>query len=294
MWPQDISTNLASVHASELAESEHLDGIGHILHAYEFLLYAYLQSGEDDKSQQIVEQTDPLLHHLGTLPNIQNDGMYGFHDFFREEFPAIYHLERQEWNDVLAIPEPPNASIPLAPFYRAWFRAIAGGHIRNAAVVDEATAVATASYSEASASSYPGPAAAHVMLLTIRAWQKYAHHDDAAAFAVFEDAADEQDRVGQAEVDIPVHEMYADLLLAAGYPSTALMQYKESLTFSPNRFRSIAGASQASKNAGHLDEARSFARQLLQVTRGGSNSVRPEIAQARRLVNERSGRNSGF
>jgi hypothetical protein len=44
-----------------------------------------------------------------------------------------------------------------------------------------------------------------------------------------------QDRVGQAEIDIPVHEMYADLLLAAGYPATALIQYKKSLVFSPQQ-----------------------------------------------------------
>src|SRR5579862_6455090 len=33
----------ASVDASELAAKEHLDGVAHEMHAYDFLLYAYLQ-----------------------------------------------------------------------------------------------------------------------------------------------------------------------------------------------------------------------------------------------------------
>jgi len=294
MWPQDISTNLASVHASELAEHEHLDGVGHILHAYEFLLYAYLQDGEDAKARQIAEQIDPLLHHLGTLPDIQSDGMYGFHEFFRQEFPAIYHLERQEWKEVLAIPETQGPSLPLTLFYRAWFRAIAAGHLRDAVVADRAAAAAAVSYSETAAGGYPGPAATHVMLLTVQAWQKYAHHEDAAAFAVFQAAAAEQDRVGQAEVDIPVHEMYADLLLEAARPAEALVQYKICLEFSPNRFHGLAGASRAAQASGQLDEARSFARQLLQITHNGSDSSRPEIAQARLLLQKSPSASSGF
>jgi hypothetical protein len=293
MWPQDISTNLASVHASELAEHEHLDGVGHVLHAYEFLLYAYLQDGEDAKARQI-EQIDPLLQHLGTLPDIQNDGMYAFHEFFRQEFPAIYHLERQEWKDVVEIPEIRGSSIPLVPFYRAWFRAIAAGHLRDAGIADQSAATAIATSSEAAAGGYPGPPEVHVMLLTVQAWQKYAHHEDAAAFALFQAAAEEQDRVGQAEVDIPVHEMYADLLLEAGRPADALVQYKTGLKFSPNRFHGLAGASRAAQASGQLDEARSFARQLLQTAHNGSDSTRPEIAQARLLLRKGRSANSGF
>jgi hypothetical protein len=284
MWPEDISSNLASVHASQLAESENLDGVGHILHAYEFLLYAYLQDGEDAKARQIAELIDPLLHHLDSLSNIQSDGMYAFHDFFREEFPAIYHLERQEWNDILAIPAIQSASIPLAPFYRSWFRAIAGGHLRDSTIVDQAAAEATTSYSAAEAGGYPGPPQVHVMLLTIHAWQKYAHHEDDAAFDGLRAAADEQDQTGQAEVDIPVREMYADLLLSADRPAEALVQYKTALKFSPDRFHSLSGASRAAQISGEVDEARSFARQLLQITHNGSESTRPEIAEAQRLV----------
>ena len=50
MWQEDIAANLASVAAAEQSGS-----YGHELHAMDFLNYAYLQVGEDDKAKAIVE-----------------------------------------------------------------------------------------------------------------------------------------------------------------------------------------------------------------------------------------------
>jgi tetratricopeptide (TPR) repeat protein len=50
MWQEDIDSNLASVRASEYAEKHHLGGVTHELHAYEFLIYAYLQQGDDSNA----------------------------------------------------------------------------------------------------------------------------------------------------------------------------------------------------------------------------------------------------
>ena len=47
MWPQDIDSQLASIKASEAAEAHHESGIMDEPHSYDFLMYAYLQSGQD-------------------------------------------------------------------------------------------------------------------------------------------------------------------------------------------------------------------------------------------------------
>jgi tetratricopeptide (TPR) repeat protein len=114
----------------------------------------------------------------------------------------------------------------------------------------------------------------------MQAWQSYAHHRDTDALAKLTASADEQDRVGQAEVDIPAREMYADMLLAEGHPAEALAQYKTDLKLSPNRFNGLAGAAQAPVDAGQKDEARGLYSQLLEVTDGGRESQRPEISRA--------------
>jgi hypothetical protein len=283
MWPEDISTNLASVQASELAEREHLDGVAHEMHAYEFLLYAYLQQGDDGHARQIYELTNPKIAHLRTVPGIKSDGMFIYLGYFTSDLPSIYHLERHEWQALLAL-HPPGGALKSAPYYLDWAQAIAAGHLRNAAAADRAAADAQAIYKDVSQESSPISAEEHATFLTIQGWQDYAHHRDREALAKLSAAADEQDRVGQAEVDIPAREMYADMLLAEGHSEEALAQYKSDLQLSPNRYNGIAGAARAAVAAGHPEQARMFYRQLLEVTKRGAGSNRPEIKEAREFL----------
>ncbi len=50
MWPQDIEANLGSVAAAK-AGRKYGSGIMDEPHAYDFLLYAYIQSGQDDRAK---------------------------------------------------------------------------------------------------------------------------------------------------------------------------------------------------------------------------------------------------
>jgi hypothetical protein len=285
MWQQDIAANLDSVNASELAAKQHLDGVAHEMHAYEFLLYAYLQNGDDAHARKIYEYTDPMIQHLAAIPGIQNDGMYMFTSYMQVEFPSIYHLERHEWSDVLAIPEPVHPLVSSS-YFRLWAQAIAAGHLRDAAAADRAVTSAQSIYKAVEAEGSPISAEIHATFLTMQGWQSYAHHRDSDALAKLSAAADEQDRVGQAEVDVPAREMYADMLLAEGRPAEALAQYKTDLKLSPNRFNGLAGAARAAVAAGQKDKARRLYSELLQVTNGGGNSQRPEIAQAKAFLHQ--------
>jgi hypothetical protein len=91
MWPEDIESNKASVVASEYAEKHHLSGVTHEMHAYEFLLYAYLQQGDDADAKAILNNTDALAAHLSALPGIANDGMGRRITYIQVEYPSIYH-----------------------------------------------------------------------------------------------------------------------------------------------------------------------------------------------------------
>ena len=75
MWPQDIEANLASVAASERAQKEHLGGPFDQLHAEDFLLYAYLQSGQDARAKAVAEEITPLLAHLESMPDMAANPM---------------------------------------------------------------------------------------------------------------------------------------------------------------------------------------------------------------------------
>jgi hypothetical protein len=141
MWQEDIDSDEASVRASEYAEKHHLGGVTHELHAYGFLLYAYLQHADDANAKRVLDNTEPMAAHLHSIPELANDGMAPFITYVEVEFPGIYYLERGDWKAVLSIPEPAN-SIVSTKYMRAWIQAIAAGHLRDADAADKAAAAA--------------------------------------------------------------------------------------------------------------------------------------------------------
>jgi cytochrome c-type biogenesis protein CcmH/NrfG len=70
-------------------------------------------------------------------------------------------------------------------------------------------------------------------------------------------AADQRDKLGQVEVDIPAREMLGDRLLLQHKPDEALMEYRVALKLSPNRLNGLLSAGEAAAQANEPDEARS-------------------------------------
>ena len=108
MWQENIDSNVASVRASEYAEKHHLGGATHEIHAYEFLIYAYLQQADDANAKRVLDNTKPMAAHLHSLSDTAPDGMAPFISYVQAEFPSIYNLEMHNWKAILAIPEPAN------------------------------------------------------------------------------------------------------------------------------------------------------------------------------------------
>ena len=67
MWPQDIDSQLASIKASEAAEARGESGIMDEPHSYDFLMYAYLQSGQDASAKEVVEKMPSVLERIRSM-----------------------------------------------------------------------------------------------------------------------------------------------------------------------------------------------------------------------------------
>jgi tetratricopeptide (TPR) repeat protein len=293
MWQEDIDSNVASVRASEYAEKHHLGGVTHELHAYEFLIYAYLQQADDADAKRVLDYTEPMAAHLHSLPDTANDGMAPFISYFQVEFPSIYNLEMHDWKAILATPEPAN-SIASTKYFRYWAQAVAAGRLRDAVTADKAAAAASQLADATQEEGSPIGLEIAVTQGTIKAWQTFAHKQDEQAFQQISAAADMQDRVGQAEVDIPAREMYGDMLLADNRPAEALVQYRTALKLSPNRFNALYNAGRAAEAAENPAEALAFYQQLLKVTNDGAHTQRPEIAYARSFIRHSNAHTQGF
>src|SRR5580693_8133576 len=70
MWQEDIDSNLASVKASEKAEAAGQPGGAHQMHADEFLIYAYLQVGQDEKAKVLTDNMGAVSKRMSAMPGM--------------------------------------------------------------------------------------------------------------------------------------------------------------------------------------------------------------------------------
>lgn len=238
MWDEDIQSNLASV---KIAKEQ--TAFPDMLHAMNFLEYAYLQKSEFNQAKQI--ETQALA-----VPKEQLTDMQGMFNYVRVRFPSLYLLETHDWKAAQSMPIPEDAE----PDFQAvvyWTRAVACGHLRDAQAAQAAVSGYDAKLNEVRKSSYAYVAdsmggerdEAH-------AWLAFAQGDTDKAIKLLSAAADGQDREGKGEVELPAREMLADILLAAHRPTDALTEYQRCLRTDPNRLNSVLGAKRAAQAAG--------------------------------------------
>lgn len=286
LWPQDIASQLGSIAASEAAEARGESGILDEPHSYDFLLYAYLQSGQDARAKSVLDQIAAPLTAIASMPNMGSAYMGGMVPYYRVKLPVFYALEMRNWESAAAM-EPPAGSPPDVSALVYWARALAHGRLRQ----PEKARADLARYDESMAELRKGKDAYEaegtgpkIERGEMVAWIAFAEGRRDAALKSMETAAGLQDKVGQGEVDIPAREMFADMLQEFGQPRQALAEYAVALKLSPNRLNGLYNAGRAAEAAGEKQAAASYYTALLKSTGNGENSTRPELAHARSFV----------
>jgi len=233
MWQKDIDSDEASVHASESAEQHHLGGITHQIHAYEFLIYAYLQVGQDEKARVLMTRMRALGEHMMAMPGM--DDMKDAGHSLDNELRAVYAMEMHQW-DVLAHLRPAPGSKPYEGSAIYWGKAVAAGHTSDAKLAAAALKGYEDNYQALKNSPYADfLGSGNIRRNEILAWKALTEGRGAEAVEDMRKAADEQDKVGQNEVDVPGREMLGDVLMVEHRPKEALVQYRVALQLSPNR-----------------------------------------------------------
>jgi tetratricopeptide (TPR) repeat protein len=286
MWQADIDSNAASVAASHAAESRHQSGAMDQFHSDDFLLYAYLQSGQDARAKAVLTDSAAVLTHFEAMPAMGDHYMTGMFPYYRSKFPIFYHLEMRDWKSALAL-APVAGAPPETQTLTHWARAIAAGHLHQA----QAAQAALADYEslmeqvkKGRHAYYADSTGAQIERGEMLGWIAFAEGNSAKGFEHMRAAADLQDKVGQGEVDIPAREMLADMLLESAQPQQALTEYVQALRLSPNRFNGLFNAGMAAEASGDKAAARKFYAQLLESTDNGSQSSRPEFAHIKAFL----------
>ncbi len=283
MWQEDIESNLGSVAASQAAQARHQSGAMDQFHSDDFLLYAYLQTGEDARARAVLADSAAALAGFESMGDRGEHYMDGMFPYYRTKFPIFFHLEMRDWKSAAAL-EPLAAALPETQSMTYWARTVAAGHLRQPqqARADLAQYESLLEKVRHGRHAYIADSiGTRIQRGEMQGWAAFAEGNSEAALQRMRDSADLQDKVGQGETDIPAREMLGDMLLDLGQPRQALLEYQRALAMSPNRFNGIYNAGMAAEAAGDAAQARSYYAALLKSTGNGVHSARPEFEHAK-------------
>jgi tetratricopeptide (TPR) repeat protein len=286
MWSDDIKVNRASVDASHAAEARHENGWMDQFHSDDFLSYAYLQSGQEASARAVIAESAAAIDHYQSMPGMAQDAfMTALYFGYRSKLPIFYSLETRDW--LAATKFKPVGGPPYVQTQIYWARAIGDGHLHRARQAQEDLAAYDALEAEIGKGDHAylvHSTGSKISRGEILAWVDFAAGHVPDSLAAMRASADLQDKVGQGEVDIPAREMLADVLFESGQPAAALIEYKQALKLSPNRFNGLFGAGRSAEAAGDTVAAQQYYAQLLTSTHNGAHSARPELQHAKEFV----------
>ena len=209
LWQEDIAANQKSVALTEQSSAMYMRG--HELHAMHFLLYAYIQTGQDEAAQQVLQQAKAIV---ASPPMAGDDsGMLEYYGFAAAHFPALYDLEMRHWSDAAAL-QPAAGAPPHLQMITYWARTVGSAHMGDVQATRDNAKKFNDAVEATRKSKYAymleGPNSAGG---EVQAWLAFAEKNNDEAPRQMRQVADTQDKVGKAEVDIPAREMLADMLL---------------------------------------------------------------------------------
>jgi hypothetical protein len=277
LWDESIASNLASVAS---ARKQRL--AGDELHALDYLVYAYLQTGRVTEAHKLTQQ----------LPVVEPGDAARYAGLYATAaIPARFSIERQQWGDAAALPLPSKNSPRDA--YASTEATVYFARALGAARLGDINLAQTAmqpllSLRNALAKNGDGDAdQVNTQLEIVTAWIKWAEGDQSAALQEIGTAAAMEEATEKSPVSpgsiAPASEMLGDMLLLAKQPKLALAAYESALKSTPGRLRAEYGAAVSAQEAGLRPAAEQHYRRLLTICSHADQDI-PELAQAHRFL----------
>jgi tetratricopeptide (TPR) repeat protein len=284
-WQESVDSNRASARAAQEALRDNTTGLRsyEALHAYDYMMYAYMQLARDSEARALMEEI------LATR-KVNIDHFAGA--FALAAIPARYTLERGRWAEAAALTPMPSdlgwEKFPQAESITWFARGIGAARSGNVAEAKQSLARITTLRDKLSAAKNAYWAEqSEIQRLAVAAWIARAEGRNEEAVTLMRQAATREDATEKHPVTpgalFPAREMLAGLLLDLGQPAQALTEFERSQQSDPNRFRGLAGAARAAELAGDRAKARAHYSNLLALAEK-SITDRPEVAQAKAFL----------
>jgi tetratricopeptide (TPR) repeat protein len=276
-WDEVIDWNRRSADAAlEHPAGEYISL--HYPHALDYLMYGYLQRGEDEKAREILEE---LRSRDGYEPHLASA-------YALAAIPARWYVERRDWEGAAnlepGVPESFDWNRFPAGEAMTWFArglgAARSGDLEGAAeAIDRLETLETALRNR---DDYYWAEQTRIQRLSVTAWQSLAEGQTDEAVEEMREAAEmaagmEKHPITPGDLQ-PAHELLGDLLTEAGRYAEAVEAYERTLATWPQRYHSILGAARAAAEAGQDDVARSYYEKLAELA---GDTDRDEVEEAR-------------
>jgi tetratricopeptide (TPR) repeat protein len=272
-WDESIASNIVAARVAKEASDFHDQ-----LHSMDYMVYAYLQLGQDQKAKAVLDDMRTVSGFTETfLP-----GPYAL-----AVSPARYAIERGDWKaaaELAVRPSPLPHIVAMTHFARALGAARLGQP--DAAKADIAKLIELRDKLLAAKDGYWSEQV-DIQAKVASAWLLYAEgkHDD--ALKAMSAAADAEDATEKHPVTPgvpkPARELYGVMLLERGKPTEALAAFEAVLKKEPNRLGAYVGAAKAAEKSDDHAKARQYYEKVVAIAAGADNT-RTEVADARAFL----------
>jgi tetratricopeptide (TPR) repeat protein len=258
------------------------------LHASDYEIYAYLQTGQDQAAGRIANSLPEIASRFDPNAVLAGAGgpLAGY--FALAAIPARYALERRDWKQAeqIAFRETP---FPYADAITWFARGIGAGRLGHAAAANEAATELQRIQERLLKADEPYWARqVEIQQLAVSAWAALTEGNHQEALRRIKLAAELEDGTEKSAVTpgplAPARELLGEMLLQMHEPARALEQFEATLKKEPRRFRSLYGAAHAAQLSGNRDTSQKYFRELLQVCVRADKPTRSELEEAQRAM----------
>jgi hypothetical protein len=282
-WQESIDTNIAAAAAArrEAQTAEEL-------HASDYEIYAYLQTGQDEAAGRIVDSLREIETRFDPKVVISGAGGPSVGYFALAAIPARFALERRDWKRAVQLPLR-ETSFPYTDAMTWFARGIGAARLGQTAAANEsATSLQQIRERLSKTNEAYWARQVEIQQVAVVAWAALAEGKKEDALRQMKSAAELEDETEKSAVTpgplAPARELLAEMLLEIREPAEALEQFKITLTKEPGRFRALYGAARAAQLGGSPQESQKYFGELLKFCAHSDQPGRPEILEAQKAT----------
>lgn len=276
LWNESIESNKRSAEIAAAAESTSKNGEARDqhLHAMDYLEYAYLQNGQVDKAQAVVDE-------MRSLPPAS--GLTGTGGYALGAIPSRLPLELGNWELASQI-EPLKDGVPWARALTWMAIGVGNARANHPALAAEAERTLASLRDETTKMNNTYWAnQIEVQRQEVAAWIAHAAGKKEDALKLIRSAVELEESMDKHAVTpgalLPAREMLAQMLAANQQPKEALVEYEAVLKVAPNRFNALYGAAVAAEATGQSQTAKNYYQKVKDVAPGSQRAEQKNAAE---------------